>query len=44
MINYLTDLKNARNSLGGVSFLNHSLQNFTYKIRLSYSPRYNQGG
>nr|QNH67859.1 ATP-binding cassette transporter subfamily A member 3 X2 [Brachionus rotundiformis] len=44
MVKYLTNVNNTKNGLGGVSFLDYSLNNFTYKIRLSYSPRYNQGG
>ncbi|CAF0888563.1 unnamed protein product [Brachionus calyciflorus] len=35
---------NSKLTLGGISFLDHSLTNFTYKIRLKYSPRHDQNG
>lgn len=39
MIEYLKDPLYTNERLGGVSFLNDTLANFTYAIRLSYSPR-----
>lgn len=39
MIGYLKDPIYLGERLGGVSFRNDSLSNFTYAIRLSYAPR-----
>lgn len=39
MIDYLKDPVHLYERLGGVSFHNDSLNNFTYAIRLSYAPR-----
>nr|QUF59428.1 ATP-binding cassette transporter Abca3-2 [Brachionus angularis] len=44
MVDYVTDPINSKFTLGGISFLNQSIDNFIYKIRLSYSPRYGQKG
>lgn len=39
MVAYVTDSANYAGCLGGITFLNADPANFTYKIRLSYSPR-----
>nr|UOU03313.1 ATP-binding cassette subfamily A3-2 [Brachionus rubens] len=44
MLSHVMDPLYSKNALGAISFLNDSVQNFTYEIRLSYSPRYNQKG
>ena len=41
MVKFLTDEANTQFYLGGASFLNESIDNFVYKLRYSYSPRYN---
>nr|QUF59427.1 ATP-binding cassette transporter Abca3-1 [Brachionus angularis] len=40
MVNYINDPNHSKLILGGISFLNQSIDNFIYKIRLSYSPKY----
>ena len=40
MVDYL--MANENSCLGGASFLNHSLSNFTYRLRYAYSPRNSQ--
>jgi ATP-binding cassette, subfamily A (ABC1), member 3 len=37
MVEFL--LRNPNNCLGGASFLNDTIENFTYKLRYSYSPK-----
>ena len=44
MVDYLQNITYSKLALGGISFLNHTIENFLYKIRMSYSPKYNQGG
>lgn len=39
MVDYLDDPVNYKLRLGGASFLSQQVENFTYAIRLSYSPR-----
>jgi ATP-binding cassette subfamily A (ABC1) protein 3 len=39
MVNYLTNPLVYRTALGGASFINLDLKNFTYKLRFSYSPK-----
>jgi ATP-binding cassette subfamily A (ABC1) protein 3 len=39
MVNNVTSGLNSQKCLGGISFLDTTSSNFTYKIRLSYSPR-----
>lgn len=39
MVEYVTDSQNYAGCLGGIAFLDTNPANFTYKIRLSYSPR-----
>lgn len=39
MVEYLQDPLFSNERLGGISFINESLANFTYAIRLSYAPR-----
>lgn len=44
MVSYLQNITYSELALGGISFLNYTIENFLYKIRLSYSPKYNQQG
>jgi ATP-binding cassette subfamily A (ABC1) protein 3 len=40
MVKYVINPEKFKSTLGAVIFLNESLNNFEYKIRLSYSPRF----